>query len=241
MKCDFCDEQKGIRTVFNEIYDIKDRLIFETESFRLFPCMGCLREGHLLIASKKHYNAIGALDSKAMIELQGLIQEVVNFYRTKYKRKTVVFEHGVTDDSGKTGGCGISHMHMHLLPMSREEYDSVSEIVNNSKQNTVRQFETLQEVKNLYENQITYTLLSFLDSKDKIAHNSCIITSDKNHFESQYMRKVVSEVLKKREWDWRKIKNPEPEFLKTYTKAKEFFLNDNETKPDYQMVDQVLF
>ena len=227
MKCDFCDEQKGIRTVFNEIYDIKDRLIFETESFRLFPCMGCLREGHLLIASKKHYNAIGALDSKAMIELQGLIQEVVNFYRTKYKRETVVFEHGVTDDSGKTGGCGISHMHLHLLPMSREEYDSVSEILNNSKQNTVRQVKTLQEVKNLYENKKTYILLSFLDLKDKeIFDDSCLITSDRNHFESQYMRKVVSEVLKKREWDWRRIKKPEQEFVNTFSSASTYFSTD---------------
>lgn len=227
MRCDFCDEKEGVKTVFNEIYDIKDRLIFETESFRLFPCMGCLREGHLLIASKKHYNAIGALDSKVMIELQVLIQKVVDFYRTKYKSETVIFEHGVTDDSGKTGGCGISHMHLHLLPMSREEFDSVSEIVNNSKKNTVRQIETLREVQKLYENQKTYILLSFLDSKDKkIPHNSCLITSDINHFESQYMRKIVSEVIKKREWDWKKIKNPEPEFINTFSSARAYFSMD---------------
>lgn len=227
MRCDFCDEKEGVKTVFNEIYDIKDRLVFETESFRLFPCMGCLREGHLLIASKKHYNAIGALDSEVMIELQGLVQKVVAFNKTEFKSETVVFEHGVTDDSGKTGGCGISHMHLHLLPMSKEEFDSVSEIIKKTKQNTVRQIKNLREVKKHYENQKTYIILSFLDSIDKkITDNSYLITSDKNHFESQYMRKVVSEVLKKREWDWRKIKNPEPEFINTFSSARAYFSTD---------------
>lgn len=53
MKCDFCDERKGIQTIYNTIYGNYDRLAYETENFVVFPCMGQLREGHLLIASKK--------------------------------------------------------------------------------------------------------------------------------------------------------------------------------------------
>lgn len=222
MNCDYCNERNGIRTVYHEIYGDRDRVVYESERFVVFPCMGQLREGHLLIVSKAHINAIGLLDADAVRELEGLIAEVGRFFKAVYRRELLCFEHGVLGDTGENGGCGIYHMHLHLLPMDQDEFSAVLNCVQGQEENVVHTIQALSDTCDPVARGKTYVFLAQVGD-DAQTRESYIITRENNYFVSQYMRKVICDVLGKTEWDWRQIKTAEPEFLNTLEKSRAFF------------------
>lgn len=221
LSCDYCDELRGFETIYNKIYGSRNRIVHETRSYVVFPCMGQLREGHLLIASKAHKNAIGMLDTDAIRELRVLVSDVTSFFQDVYKRDLLCFEHGVLDDNGVNGGCGIYHMHLHLLPADRQEFASVVRLIQSDNANIVCSSQDLLDTCSCFSNKQTYVFLSLLDHTER--QDSFIITSKNNFFESQYMRKIICKVLGKMDWNWRQIKNPEFELINTLEKSYNFF------------------
>lgn len=222
MNCDYCDEMHGLETAYSRIYGAKSRIVRETKSFLVFPCMGQLRAGHLLIVSKAHKNAIGLLDEDTIKELDALVSEIAGFFQKTYQRDLLCFEHGVLDDHGTNGGCGISHMHLHLLPANQQEFLSAAELVQSNRTNVVCPAQGLLDTRHCVVNGKTYIFFSFLRHRQK--QDSFIITSNNNSFESQYMRKIICRTIGKAEWDWRQIKAPEPELLSTFEKSYAFFV-----------------
>lgn len=221
MSCDYCDERQGIKTVYNKIYGSRDRIVYQTKSFLLFPCMGQLREGHLLAASKTHVNAIGMLDMNAVSELEALVVDVAAFFQNTYRQDLLCFEHGVLDDGGANGGCGIYHMHLHLLPASLKEFCEVMKFVCSDKSNVVRSSANFMDPHDCISNKKTYIYLSFFRQKQR-AH-SFIVTNRWNFFESQYMRKIICKVIGKAGWDWRHVQQPEEDLISTLGKSYSFF------------------
>lgn len=219
MSCDYCDEFAGRETVYNRVYGRRDRTVLETRNFTVFPCMGQLREGHLLIASKRHINAAGMLDRASAAELEDLISALGAFYRDQYRQDLLCFEHGVLNDEGSCGGCGIYHMHLHLLPASFREFSEVRRLAGEG--HVLSQAEGLEDARRSVEAGKTYVFLSYLGRE--AAPVSCILHSRDNYFESQYMRKVVSAVLGGTEWDWRKVTRAEPAFLRTLETSRAYF------------------
>jgi len=221
MSCDFCDERQGLETIYNKIYGAKDRIIHETKSFSVFPCMGQLRKGHLLVASKAHKNAIGMLDPEAISELESLVADIAGFFRDVYQQDLFCFEHGVLDDQGANGGCGIYHMHLHLIPANHKEFFSMLELVRSNEANIVCPSQGLLDTRNCVAAKKTYIYLAVLDQMQK--SDAFIVTNNNNFFESQYMRKIVCKVLGKTDWDWKKSKRPELELLNTLEKGYAYF------------------
>lgn len=219
MSCDYCDERKGIKTVYNIIYGNRNRIVYETEHFLVFPCMGQLREGHLLIASKKHINALGNLGTEQREELEKIIFLINNFYKKEYNMNLLCFEHGVLGDSGYNGGCGIYHMHIHLLPTNDSEFSEVLNQVQCDGTNKICKAKGLKSTCDCIAEKRTYVLLGQINEEEKEMY---IVTSSENYFESQYMRKVVCKILNKQVWDWKQVKNEEQEFLNTLEKSKLF-------------------
>ncbi len=221
MKCDFCDERKGIQTIYNLVYGSYDRIVYETENFVVFPCMGQLREGHLLIASKKHYNAVGQLDDFLLIELDSILNKVCCFIKKEYGKMSIVFEHGVLEDDGKTGGCGIYHLHLHIIPAVKDEVQDVFERLQEQKTNDMHIVNGLKDTTHYVQNKQTYVFCG--QSTEDGLLSAYIITNDNNYFESQYMRKIVANVFGKYDWNWKNNKDPEHELLSTAEKAKRYF------------------
>lgn len=221
MDCDFCRERQGLETIYNKIYGSRNRIVYETNSFSAFPCMGQLREGHLLISSKTHRNAIGMLEISAIRELESFIEEIAKFFGEVYQRDLVCFEHGVLNDQGANGGCGIYHMHLHLIPADREEFSSILKLVQKTEGNIVRLSQGLPDTRDCVAAQKTYIYLALLEQTR--LSEADLITNHHNFFESQYMRKVVCKVFGKADWDWRKSEEPEDAFLSTLEKGYSFF------------------
>lgn len=221
MSCDYCDEMRGLETVYSSIYGFRDRVAHETKSFVVFPCMGQLREGHLLIASKSHINAIGMLGAGAVGELESLTAETARFFQDTYQKDLLCFEHGVLDDRGTSGGCGIYHMHLHLLPASQAEFSSLLELVRGDGTNHVRPARGLADTREPVSAGETYVFLSLL--RQARTRDAFITTNSRNYFESQYMRKMVCRVFGKETWDWRQMDKPEPELIHTLEKSRAFF------------------
>lgn len=224
MSCDYCDEQQGIETVYNRIYGSRNRIVYQTKSFLVFPCMGQLREGHLLAVSKAHVNAIGMLDMDTISELERLVSDIAAFFQDTYQQNLLCFEHGVLDDGGANGGCGIYHMHLHLLPANQKEFSEVLELLYSDKANIINPSAKLSDAYHYISNKKTYTYLSFLGQKKL---NGYFVTNYRNFFESQYMRRIVCKVIGNPDWDWRHIKQPEKDLINTLNKSRLFF-KDNQ-------------
>lgn len=219
MFCDFCDEWKGLETVYTRNYKDVNRIIYETKHFVVFPCMGQIRVGHLLIASKKHINAIGSLSKGEFKELNNLLKRVKVFFESELGCGLMCFEHGVINDDGSNGGCGVYHMHIHLVPASRIEFNAMLEKIKGCSENRINYISGIEETSLFVKNRQTYILFSFSDNDD----NMMVITNEKNKFVSQYMRMVCCDIIGKETWDWRRIKGPETQLFQTLELGKAIF------------------
>ena len=92
-----------------------DTVIHETPSFVVTPTVGALIEGWILIISKRHVPAMGALTREELCELNELVMKIRDLMESTYG-SVVVFEHGPACE-GTTFGCGIDHAHFHVVPL----------------------------------------------------------------------------------------------------------------------------
>jgi diadenosine tetraphosphate (Ap4A) HIT family hydrolase len=106
--CNFCNVKPGDKS---QIYE---RTIIETPNFRVFPTLGQIAEGYLLIVPKEHYACVGAMPEPVLDEMIELKDEVDRRLTEAYQ-KPIFFEHGVI---GQT----VLHAHMHAVPCKPDNY-----------------------------------------------------------------------------------------------------------------------
>lgn len=190
-RCDFCDEFSGkSESTFNRIYGCnpRARVLFRSDDFVLVPSLGQLAEGHLLLLPIKHWTAVGDLDDRLLVDFAGLYGAVLEILRREYG-PCVAFEHGVR--SGGAGGCGISHAHLHFVPLAT----ALDPIVSLHLKFPHKSLGNLSELGNKSKGMVGYML--YVDS------NSRIYLFDTPNLESQFMRKTLTTNLSSNEWDWR--------------------------------------
>jgi diadenosine tetraphosphate (Ap4A) HIT family hydrolase len=190
-RCDFCDEFSGkSESAFNRIYrrNPRTRVLFRSDNFALVPSLGQLAEGHLLLLPIMHWTAIGDLTGNLLEDFAGLCDAVLEILRREYG-SCVAFEHGVR--SGGAGGCGISHAHLHFVPLA----PLLDPIVSLQLKFPHKRLGDLSELGNQSKGMLGYIL--YADS------NSRIYLFDTPNLESQYMRKILTTNLGVHEWDWR--------------------------------------
>lgn len=96
MKCDYCKEfRRGFLEIEKENFG--NRILFETENFLVFPTLGQIVEGYLLIASKEHYLNIGEIPLELYPELEKLQHKVRKVLEDNYYTP-LFFEHGPASD-----------------------------------------------------------------------------------------------------------------------------------------------
>lgn len=218
-KCSYCAEFSG--DVDNSYY-LKNvmptiglsRLKLETLYFYIFPSIGSLIPGHLLIVPKRHYTALSMATKSEILELEGTINELQEIYKTILKSSsTFYFEHGILDPDRSLINC-VDHAHLHILPTTIDT-------------STLR-FKTqislsISEIPSIKTTTPDYI---FFGNRNK----SYISFDQDKH--AQYLRKAVHEQLHLRNhWNWRSDSQPDNikswiihlnNFSLSHSKEKEF-------------------
>ena len=186
--CDFCDEfAGGINNAYARRYGGANRTVLQRSGFRVFPSLGQIVEGHLLIVPEEHCSALADIPTNQTAAFESLCRQVKCIVQDVYG-SCILFEHGVR--SSTAGGCGIVHAHMHAVPVAAQGV----------MKTLVRQFKCFRvgrigDMRARPGAQASY--LYFEGDRS----NRCAFVVD--HIPSQYLRKLVAESIGKHDWDWR--------------------------------------
>jgi len=188
--CEFCDEfSGGTRNSFVERYhdDHVDRTIVETSGFKVVPSLGHIVQGYLLLIPRDHCCALADLPAESLRELEQLKTMLVGSLRGKYGGY-VLFEHGARTEN--SGGCGISHAHLHAVPLPVEK-DLLQ---------TLRASFRHQQISGISGLRGAPADCSYLYYED--VRGGCYVFYPA-YLPSQYMRRLIAERLGVENWDWR--------------------------------------
>ncbi len=189
--CDFCKEaESGYLTKIADARILpRKRTIYETENFRVFPTLGPLVEGHLLIASKQHYVGIAGLAENLYDELEE-VQELVRRKVTEKYQAPVFFEHGDVTEARGSGSC-ISHTHLHVVPVGVDIIEGLEMKFNK------REIKKYAELKENQDAQIPYMFVQTREGRRYVFDIPGVLPS-------QYARQVVAiKIGKPERWNWK--------------------------------------
>ena len=111
--CDYCKEFELESLVLNQ-RDYGNRIILESENYVVFPALGPIVPGNLLITSKAHYVGMTAIPQSLYEELEDLKERVRKKITEKYEAP-FFFEHGEVSEK-KRAACCIDHAHLQVIP-----------------------------------------------------------------------------------------------------------------------------
>lgn len=190
-ECCFCTEFRDNRTpiFIREKTDMANRIIRQTEHFIAFPSVSPLRSGHVLVCPNMHLSSLVQIPKAHIDEFITITNSVSRELEYSYG-PTIVFEHGV--GLGQEGGCGVSHAHLHILPLTLTDRDSLSHIVcNQYGKGMVNGFQ--------YMASNTPRTTSYLCFGPSL----CCLRQIIGLFPSQYMRRTIGAISHLQQYDWR--------------------------------------
>jgi diadenosine tetraphosphate (Ap4A) HIT family hydrolase len=193
VSCVFCRERDGEDdTNFARIYpELDSRILLESDNLSIFPCIGQLTRKHSLIATKQHLNTFAQAfnsDSCLYEEVSTLISEF-KLLHVEDSERLLIFEHGaICSDSG---GCGIYHAHIHLVPVSNDI------VISSLYEFSVPSRHRLADCYRNIDYEKSYVFAGYFDSELFIEERAVPLRS-------QYLRQKLAFQLNVDEWDWRK-------------------------------------
>lgn len=189
--CCFCEEfcygseNSHFRTHFGHL--VNSRIIFESIDFVAVPSLGPVVEGHTLVIPKKHINSFAEIhDSKSALEFISRVKQ----WLTQNKGNTTCFEHGTIAYTA-TGGCGITHAHLHVIPAINIQLPNLSA----GKWIKIENSNYIQILNRIGAQKSGYLFFE-LSSGEKYYHLD-------PKTPSQYLRQHIVKALGKNNWDWR--------------------------------------
>jgi len=202
--CQYCDEfEKGYIEIDGQ--NIGNRELFRSDNFVVFPTLGPLVEGHILIASKEHYIGVGEIP----ITLHQELEEVQDKFRKALTENYAIplfFEHGPTSSTKKGGSC-IEHAHIHAIPL---EIEILEEIAEDFEYTEINDFGALTR-------QFATDVPYFFYEDNKGQRYLFVLPSDAP---SQYIRPILAHKINQPgKWDWRACLGIE-DIIRTYNRLK---------------------
>lgn len=195
-KCEFCDELHGGTDnsfcLLAKKLGIDSRMILQTDTFSVFPGLGALEVGYLLIIPSSHITSFSQVREDDMRELFSIVQVLKHQIYSKLGVDCVIFEHGLaySEDAMKSSYCGhcVDHAHFHVCPTSSNF--SMSQLESQSK---VYQLSSLEQLR--VWKDINYVFYWGLCGNMRVfLPNSAV--------PSQYLRQRWAAQLNTDEWDW---------------------------------------
>lgn len=183
--CPFCEYSNGYFEIRGQ--NFKNKILFESENFLVFPSLGQIVEGYLLISSKEHYIGIGEVPMQLHQELENVQEKVRNILTENYGTP-LFFEHGPVSRS-KRGGCCIEHAHIHAVPV---QMDILNDIADKFQFKKITNYDGLTKQ---FSKGIPYLFLE--ENSDRYVFEIPDIIP------SQYIRKIIAHKIEKPDrWDW---------------------------------------
>jgi ATP adenylyltransferase len=196
--CPFCDEIQGQDNLFERLLGdrIPNRIVKSTSNFVVWPGLGPIGEGYLLILPRHHFISARDLSLNLISELDDLKKATVMLLKEVYETGVIAFEHGPSQQTAGSRGC-VDHAHIHVVT-SNVEYLPILEHYFNWI--NVGNLAVLRELRN---SSLPYIYYMGLDGKEYFAIAPACMPS-------QFLRKIIAQESKYCiNWDWRS--NPQPE------------------------------
>lgn len=184
--CPFCHKlasERGTRAIW-------DRPFLESTSFEVWPSVGSLVEGWMLVVPKDHYIAIGALPQGLFEELDEVLRSLIPIL--EQYGPPAFFEHGPAQPQQPVG-CGVDHAHLHVVPTQCNLLDGARKILPSLDWSQVR---NIRDTAELHLQGLPYLYLEQPLGKSFIATSLNI--------PSQLFRKVIAAHVGRPDgYDWR--------------------------------------
>jgi diadenosine tetraphosphate (Ap4A) HIT family hydrolase len=204
-QCEFCSEfAAGTANSFAARYgdQLHDRTILDDGQFRIMPSLGQIVPGYLLVVPTRHYCAFADMSVEELTTAEALKTHLSGQLRSAYG-DCLFFEHGAR--TSESGGCGISHAHLHAVPFPKEK-DPAKKI---TQAFAFEEISSLVELKRIQPER-SYLYYEAVRGKRYVLYPPFI--------PSQYIRRLLAEALGTKEWDWRQC-GKEERFLTTLART----------------------
>lgn len=177
INCPFCNDE------------MIPKIFFKTKYFKVIPSIGPLKEGHLLIITKKHFTSIAKIPLMYFHDLKKIYSITRNLLSKLYS-EPIFFEHG-TNTMINYSGQSIVHAHIHILPASINLSNKLRQCFLEKK------ISFLHDLKSRTEKQYDYLFFEN-NNREKFVY----IVKDK--LPSQYLRRIIAESLGNGGmWNWK--------------------------------------
>lgn len=204
-----------------------DKILFQSRNFAVFPTLGALVEGWLLIVPKDHILCLGALSWELHSELDELRSRVSLALEACYGSVTV-FEHGPAQPCHLVG-CGVDHAHLHMLPTQVDLIEGAKEIFPGPLK--WERLSRLQETTRLYEAGLPYLYV-------EQSRGTGYVTTHPN-LQSQMFRKVIARHIGRPErYDWRQFPE-EANILSTISRLEQWLSLRNQDSGDHPETERM--
>ncbi len=175
--------------------------ILESQYFAVFPSIGPLKLGHVILCPKVHCPSFACLPEALEEEYEPVRSRLVELLKSAFSEDVHVFEHG-TDAECSHIPCSVEHAHQHFVPANIDIWDALRDGIEwrsiGSDIDSLRQAVQGREYL-YYRTPNSRTVLAI---------------AEKHPFESQYIRRVFAQTLgKPDEWNWRV--HPLPQAIET--------------------------
>jgi len=224
--CDFCKEKNGLPTRYHKLYEneinFRERIIHRYDNFYLLPTLGQITPNYLLITSNHHITGSSQLNICGFNELTNIKNDIISINKNIKNGKTLFFEHGIPYEGIQCfGGCGISHLHIHAVPMPNMDIAKFFSELDKFLSNKINNYEivSFKEWKDIEKyKHFSYILVEFDKVVKVLLFNSNALIGEKddvNKIPSQLLRLFVSKILKiRKNHDWKTYKNEYQEIIK---------------------------
>ncbi|MEU8610240.1 HIT family protein [Actinoplanes sp. NPDC048791] len=166
--------------------------LLNTPDMMVFPSVGSLVEGWLLIAPKRHVITLSELTGAERTSFQDVVDRVGQIVGAKYG-KFVTFEHGPAT-AGRSAGCGVDHAHLHVVPTVANLVGGARAIHPVGARLTWKQAVWPWDARQDHESGMDYLYLCDQNGVGSIAAAPEI--------PSQLFRRVIAGHLGHDKWDW---------------------------------------
>jgi len=130
--CDFCTEAQSdsVRPEFVSIIGGESRTLLKFPGLYVIPTLSPIVANHVLIIPKTHVTSRLQLDPASREQLTAA-ENYVRKVLASPANTVMTFEHGI--GIGMTGGCGVSHLHVHMMPLECHVAERAQSLLQQSK------------------------------------------------------------------------------------------------------------
>jgi diadenosine tetraphosphate (Ap4A) HIT family hydrolase len=193
--CDFCTEGQSGRVSDDYAASIgrSSRVLLRLPALYVIPTLSPLAPNHLLLIPNRHVTSRAQL-LRAEFAAITQAEDIIGIRLSAPGIRTLVFEHGI--GQGLDGGCGISHLHTHMLPLAPDVADRAIDLLRLSALGITK--------RGLHEIQPGESYV-FMRTHGQ-AQNSELRAGE---FPSQYLRNLVEDAAGIDRTSWRDLVRPQ--------------------------------